>query len=115
LQQANFLAENAGNTEKIAPWLPQIYSLIYAADYLGLSSLMEFKTVMNALNNPQALAMYVNAEIIQLLQPAPTYEELNIYFVEFTERNKISLEEINMGGHHFKSNPFVKEDSFADI
>lgn len=37
--QANFLAENMLNNEKIAPWLPQIYSLIYAADLLGLSSL----------------------------------------------------------------------------
>jgi hypothetical protein len=32
-----------------------IYSLIYAADHLDLSSLTEFKNLMRALNNPIAL------------------------------------------------------------
>ena len=29
--QAAFLSENMLNTQKLTPWLPQIYSLIYAA------------------------------------------------------------------------------------
>lgn len=37
--QAGFLADNAGNHERLAPWLPQVYTLLYAADHLGLSSL----------------------------------------------------------------------------
>lgn len=50
--QASFLAENVGNQQKIEPWLPQVHTMLYAADHLGLSSLNEFKAVMRALNNP---------------------------------------------------------------
>ena len=58
--QASFIAENINNHDKIEPWLPQIYSLIYAADHLGLSSLNEFKSVMRSLNDPQAVKQYIN-------------------------------------------------------
>lgn len=58
--QANFLAENFNNPQKIQPWLPQIYSLIYAADLLGLSSLKQFKDLMRALNDPMSVTKYVN-------------------------------------------------------
>ena len=37
--QANYLADNQNNPQKIEPWLTQIYSLIYAANALGISSL----------------------------------------------------------------------------
>ena len=37
--QAGFLSDNMYNSAKLTPWLPQIYSLIYAADTMGLSSL----------------------------------------------------------------------------
>lgn len=37
--QSSFIAENVGNREKMEPWLPMIYSMLYAADHLGLSSL----------------------------------------------------------------------------
>lgn len=36
---ALFLADNQDKPDKIEPWLPFIYSLIYGADHLGLSSL----------------------------------------------------------------------------
>ena len=53
--QSSYIAENIGNKEKLQPFLPMIYSLLYAADRLGLSSLNEFKTAMRALNDPQAV------------------------------------------------------------
>jgi hypothetical protein len=89
--QANFLAENVANPAKIEPWLMMIYSLIYAADQLGLSSLNEFKAVLRALNDPQGMQNYVNPEIVGLLSPTPTAEELNGYMIEMSERNNISL------------------------
>jgi hypothetical protein len=98
---ALFLADNQDKPDKIEPWLPFIYSLIYGADHLGLSSLNEFKAVLKALNDPQAVPKYTNPEIVQLLTASPTPEELNIYMVEMSERNAIPLEEINMIGHHF--------------
>lgn len=85
--QAHFISENMFNPQKMEPWLPMIYSLIYAADHLGLSSLAEFKTLMRALNDPVALEKYVNPEIINALAPAPSAEEINIYMLEFSERN----------------------------
>lgn len=69
-----------------------IYSLIYAADHLGLSSLAEFKTLMRALNDPVAVEKYVNPDIIAALTPSPTPEEINTYMLEMSERNAISLE-----------------------
>lgn len=88
---AQFVADNQGNPGKIEPWLPLIYSLIYGADQLGLSSLNEFKSVMRALNDPVAVPKHTNPEILQLLSPNPTPEELNIYVVEMSERNQIPL------------------------
>ena len=87
--------------QKIEPFLVMIYSLIYAADHLGLSSLAEFKNLMKALNNPIALDKYLNPEIVSALAPTPTPEELNIYMLEFSDRNEVSLEEINAAGHRF--------------
>lgn len=89
--QASFISENVNNHDKLEPWLAHIYSLIYAADHLGLSSLNEFKTVMRSLNDPQALEQYVNPEILELLTPSPTPYEMNIYIVEMAERNEIAL------------------------
>ena len=36
---AQFLCDNQNNPQKMEPWLPLIYSLIYGANHLGLSSL----------------------------------------------------------------------------
>lgn len=47
---------------------------------------------MRALNDPVSLNIYVNPEIMQLLQPTPSPEELNMYILEFSERNNIPLE-----------------------
>ena len=58
-----------------------IYSLIYAAEQLGLSSLTEFKNLMRALNNPIALEMYVYSEVVRDLAPTPTPEDLNTYML----------------------------------
>ena len=88
---ANYLAENQNNPDKIEPWLTQIYSLLYAAEAMGLSSLNEFKAVMKALNDPVALKKYVNPEIVQQLTPQPLPEEMNMYMVEMSERNGIPL------------------------
>lgn len=82
--QAHFLAENQNNPQKIQPWLTQIYSLIYAANALGLTSLNEFKAVMKALNDPMALQKYVNPELVQQLTPEPLSEQLNIYMIEMS-------------------------------
>lgn len=53
--QAHFIAENMMEPGKIEQWLPMIYSLIWAADRMGLSSLNEFKALMRALNDPVAV------------------------------------------------------------
>jgi hypothetical protein len=81
-----------GNQPKLEPFLEMIYSLIYAADHMGLSSLVEFKALMRALNDPVAIEKYVNKEILNSLVPHPSPEELNIYFVEMSERNEIPLD-----------------------
>lgn len=47
---------------------------------------------MRALNDPLAVNKYINPEITQLLRPSPTPEELNIYMLEFSERNNIGLD-----------------------
>lgn len=85
--QANYLAENQNNPQKLEPWMIHIYSLLYAAEVMGLSSLNEFRAVMKALNNPVAVKQFVNPEIIQQLTPSPSSEELNMYMVEMSKRN----------------------------
>ena len=57
---AQFVADNQSHPEKMEPWLPLIYSLIYGAGQLGLSSLNEFKSVMKALNDPVAVPKHTN-------------------------------------------------------
>jgi len=84
---ALYLADNQDKPEKMEPWLPFIYSLIYASEHLGLSSLNEFKSVMKALNDPLSVPKYTNPEIVQLLTPSPTPEELNMYIIEMSDRN----------------------------
>jgi hypothetical protein len=69
------------NLQKMEPFLVMIYSLIFAANTLGLSSLTEFKALMRALNDPVALEKYVNPEIAVAITPTPTAEELNIYML----------------------------------
>ena len=58
-----------------------IYSLIFAANHMGLSSLVEFKNLLRALNDPVGLDKYVNKDIMNALSPSPTPEELNTYMV----------------------------------
>jgi len=38
--QAHMIADNMFNPQKMEPWLPMIYSLIFAAEQMGLSSLV---------------------------------------------------------------------------
>ena len=61
-----------------------IYSLIFAADRMGLSSLQEFKALMRALNDPVAIEKYVNRDIINALTPSPSPGELNMYMLELS-------------------------------
>lgn len=74
---------------------------------------------MRALNDPMTVNKYINPEILQLLTPTPSPYEVNVYFLEFSERNNISIEEINLPGHKvspdFKPPQPNKDDSFADI
>ena len=76
---------------------------------------------MKALNDPIAVGNHVNPEILQLLKPTPGPEELNMYILEMSERNNLSLEEINIVGHKFTKDfnpipdPSSKGDSFADL
>jgi len=51
-----------------------IYSLIFAADQMGLSSLAEFKGLMRALNDPMGLQKYVNHDLLTALMPSPSGE-----------------------------------------
>lgn len=83
------------------PYLELIYSLLYAAEHMGLSSLVEFKNLMKALNDPVSIEKYVNPEVLRALTPSPSPEELNVYFCEMSERNDIPLEKINIPGHQF--------------
>jgi hypothetical protein len=52
------------NPAKLEPYLVMIYTLIYAAETMGLSSLKEFRDLMRALNDPNIINTYVNPEII---------------------------------------------------
>lgn len=60
------------NPEKMEPFLTPIYTLIYAAEVMGLSSLQEFRALMKALNDPTTVGKYVNQEVLQLLSPRST-------------------------------------------
>jgi hypothetical protein len=66
--------------------------------------LKEFRDLMRALNDPTALPTFTNPEIRDLLTPQPTPAELNMYFLEMSERNQLPLEEINIIGHKFSKN-----------
>ena len=76
---------------------------------------------MKALNDPVSVGKHVNPEILELLRPTPTPEELNMYMIEMSERNNLSLEQINAAGHKFTRDfnpipdPSSKGDSFADL
>lgn len=90
-----------------------ICSLQFAADHMGLSSLNDYRRVVRSLYDPQAIVKYCNPDVVLLLSPTPTAQELNIYMVEMSERNGIHLEEINIIGHKFTkewSQPGVQLD-----
>lgn len=90
-----------------------ICSLQFAADHMGLSSLNDYRRVVRSLYDPQAIVKYCNPDIVLLLSPTPTAQELNIYMVEMSERNGIPLQEINIIGHKFTkdwSQPGVELD-----
>ncbi len=92
------------NRQKIEPWLMHIFSLQFAAEHMGLSSLNDFRRVIRSLYDPQGVVKYCNPDIVLLLCPTPTPQEINLYIVEMSERNGIPLEEINMIGHKFTKN-----------
>ena len=54
-----------------------------------------------------------------MLAPTPTPYEVNVYVLEMCERNGFQLEEINMVGHHFQSEPMPdqrqSQKNFQDI
>lgn len=102
--QANFLAENLYNPVKLQPFLGMIYSLLYAAETMGLSSLKEFRDLLRSLNDPTSLPTLCDGEIKNMLSPQPTPSEVNQYFIEMSERNDIPLEQINIVGHKFSKN-----------
>lgn len=68
-----------------------IFSLQFAADHMGLSSLNDFRNVIRTLYDPQGVTKYCNPDIVLLLSPTPTAQELNLYMVEMSERNGIPL------------------------
>lgn len=69
--QANYIAENVGNKQKIQAWFMQIYSLQFAADHMGLSSLNDYRMVIRSLYDPLGVLNYCNKDIVQLLSPTP--------------------------------------------
>ena len=79
--QAGFLSENSGNQEKLTPWFPQIFTLLFASDHLGLSSLHEFKNAMKGINQIPNSEQYINPEIKGLLSPSPSPYEINVYIL----------------------------------
>lgn len=90
-----------------------ICSLQFAADHMGLSSLNDYRRAVRSLYDPQAIVKYCNPDIVLLLSPTPTAQELNIYMVEMSERNGIPLQEMNIIGHKFTkdwSQPGVELD-----
>jgi len=70
--QANYVAENVANQQKIEPWLMYIFTLQFAADRMGLSSLNDFRHVIRSLYDPQSAIKYCNPDIVLLLNPTPT-------------------------------------------
>lgn len=90
-----------------------MFTLIFAADHMGLSSLNDYRHVVRSIYDPQGIVKYCNQDVVLLLSPTPTAQELNIYMVEMSERNEIPLEEINIIGHKFTkewSHPGVELD-----
>lgn len=49
-----------------------IYSLQFAADHMGLSSLNDFRNVIRSLYDPAGILKYCNQDIVLLLSPTPT-------------------------------------------
>jgi hypothetical protein len=64
-----------------------IYTLDFAAEHMGLSSLNDYKTVMRSMYSPMSVQQHCNKDIIQLLSPTPSPQELNLYVIEMSERN----------------------------
>jgi hypothetical protein len=49
-----------------------IFTLHFAADRMGLSSLNDFRHVIRSLYDPQQALKYCNPDIVLLLSPTPT-------------------------------------------
>lgn len=58
-----------------------IYSLQFAADHMGLSSLNDFRHVIRSLYDPLSFIKHCNQDIVLLLSPTPVSQEINIYMV----------------------------------
>ena len=56
---------------------------------------------MKALNDPVYAQAFVDPQVTNALTPNPSQEDMNQYMLEFSERNQISLEEINSIGHKY--------------
>lgn len=52
----------------------QIYSLQFAADHMGLSSLNDYRMVIRSIYDPLGVLNHCNKDIVQLLSPTPLPE-----------------------------------------
>ena len=100
----SIIAESEGNPLKLQELLLYIFSVVYAAQHLGLSSLNEFKQLMVnyfGTETVQIAMEQVDPKIVEAFKVKSTPVELNTYFLEMSERNTIPLEQINVIGHNF--------------
>ena len=64
-----------------------IYTLQFAAEHMGISSLDDYRKVVRSLYNPVVMQEKCDKQIIQLLNPTPSAQEINIDIVQMSERN----------------------------
>lgn len=95
---AGMIAESEGQAGRLQELMVYIYSIMYASKFLGLFSLNEFRELMMNFFGTDAVPVstdLVDPKIEQAFRVKPTPYELNTYFLEMGNRNKISLEKIN--------------------
>jgi hypothetical protein len=71
-----------------------VYSIIYASKFLGLFTLNEFRELMMSLFGTDSVPVntdMVDPKIEEAFRVKPTGFELNTYFLEMANRNKITL------------------------
>jgi hypothetical protein len=104
---AGMIAESEGQAARLQELMMYIYSIMYASKFLGLFSLNEFRELMMSFFGTDAVPVtidLVDPKIEQAFRVKPSPYEVNTYFLEMGNRNKISLEKINEI-HQFSNNP----------